>query len=94
MTAQPFLNSYLKCVIDETLRCSQLVTFAARYDEQDSTLAGYHVPAKVSKTVQYDIDGLAQECGFIYYICIIRAIHINVHFRKYQGISSSRVHIC
>ena len=37
--------TYLKQVFDETLRCSVLAPFAARFQDEDSTLGGYLIPA-------------------------------------------------
>ena len=40
--------SYMRQVLDETLRCSALATFAARYEDVDSELGGHRIPAGVS----------------------------------------------
>lgn len=39
--------SYLKQVIDETVRCSVLAPYAARYQDIDIELGGHRVPAGV-----------------------------------------------
>ena len=36
---------YLKQVLDETMRCSVLAPFAARYSVNDTVLGGHHIPA-------------------------------------------------
>ena len=36
---------YLRQVIDETMRCSVLAPYAARYSDDDTVLGGHHVPA-------------------------------------------------
>ncbi|KAI0237746.1 hypothetical protein LSAT2_011672 [Lamellibrachia satsuma] len=36
---------YMHQVLDETLRCSALATFAARYQDDDSELGGHRIPA-------------------------------------------------
>ena len=41
-------HRYLRCVMDETHRHTNVGAFAARFSEKDMTLGGYNVPAKVS----------------------------------------------
>ena len=39
------IHSYLRQVLDETLRMSALAPYAARYSDHDITVGGYKVPA-------------------------------------------------
>ena len=48
-----FYLRYLRQVLDETLRCSIVGTWAARVQETDTTIGGYDIPKNVRYLICY-----------------------------------------
>lgn len=79
-----FYLRYLRQVIDETLRCSLVATWAARVQEIDTTIGGYFIPKKVRNVIFYlrhTLIRISQMENVIKRFCIQCTSYVNqIHF--------------